>query len=130
MPHPPQDLQFRDHALQTFLDHVASKTPTPGGGSVAAVAGAMAAGLVAMTARLSSTRLMDAPTITAEADRLREIALRLADHDAIAYQDVRPPAPFLRAPTSITGDTDYAKRWPALRMCPWNWRESRPGSPG
>ena len=37
MPHPPQDLQFRDHALQTFLDHVASKTPTPGGGSVAAV---------------------------------------------------------------------------------------------
>jgi len=88
LPHPPQDLQFRDHALQTFLDHVASKTPAPGGGSVAAVAGAMAAGLVAMTARLSSTRLMDAPTITAEADRLREIALRLADHDAIAYQDV------------------------------------------
>ncbi len=29
-----------------------------------------------------------------------------------------PPAPFLRAPTSITGDTDYAKRWPALRMWP------------
>ena len=36
-----------------FLDDLAAATPTPGGGSAAAYSGAMAAGLVAMVARLT-----------------------------------------------------------------------------
>jgi methenyltetrahydrofolate cyclohydrolase len=39
--------------LGTFLDALASKAPTPGGGSVAALGGAMAAGLVSMVCALS-----------------------------------------------------------------------------
>jgi formiminotetrahydrofolate cyclodeaminase len=36
-----------------FIDELAAATPTPGGGSAAAYAGAMAAGLVSMVARLT-----------------------------------------------------------------------------
>jgi formiminotetrahydrofolate cyclodeaminase len=39
--------------LKRFLDKVASDTPTPGGGSVSALAGALSASLVAMVAGLS-----------------------------------------------------------------------------
>jgi formiminotetrahydrofolate cyclodeaminase len=40
-------------SLQTFLDQVASVEPAPGGGSVAALSGALAASLVAMVCRLT-----------------------------------------------------------------------------
>ncbi len=39
--------------LKTFLEDVASKKPTPGGGSVAALAGSLAGGLVSMVCRLT-----------------------------------------------------------------------------
>lgn len=41
------------HSLEIFLDHVASVEPAPGGGSVAALSGALAAALVAMVCRLT-----------------------------------------------------------------------------
>lgn len=44
---------MRDEALGKFLDRLASADPTPGGGSASALAGAMAAGLLAMVSRLS-----------------------------------------------------------------------------
>ncbi len=42
-----------DQPLQTFLDALASAEPVPGGGSVAALSGALAASLLAMVCRLT-----------------------------------------------------------------------------
>lgn len=44
---------FKQQSLQTFLDRLASSDPTPGGGSAAAVMGAMGAALVSMVANLT-----------------------------------------------------------------------------
>jgi formiminotetrahydrofolate cyclodeaminase len=44
---------IKDKAVQTFLDELASKASTPGGGSAAAIMGAMAAALVSMVANLT-----------------------------------------------------------------------------
>ncbi|MFT5425782.1 MAG: formiminotetrahydrofolate cyclodeaminase [Gammaproteobacteria bacterium] len=44
---------IKDKSLQVFLDELADKTPTPGGGSGAAVMGAMGAALVSMVCNLT-----------------------------------------------------------------------------
>lgn len=44
---------FERHSLSDFLDQLASASPTPGGGSAAAVMGAMGAALVGMVANLT-----------------------------------------------------------------------------
>ena len=85
---------FGDEPLGRFLDLVASEEPTPGGGSVAAgsaaaIAVALAAGLVALVGRLSGKQLDDAPAVVAGADDLRRRALALADEDAAVYGEVR-----------------------------------------
>ncbi|CAL1239871.1 methenyltetrahydrofolate cyclohydrolase [Candidatus Methylocalor cossyra] len=43
----------KDQSIQQFLDTLASKTPTPGGGSAAAIMGAMGAALVSMACNLT-----------------------------------------------------------------------------
>jgi formiminotetrahydrofolate cyclodeaminase len=80
--------RFEDETLRRFVDLVASDQPAPGGGAVAAVAVALAAGLVAMSARLSPGQLDDAVAVAAEADAIRDSALQLADDDAAAYRAV------------------------------------------
>jgi formiminotetrahydrofolate cyclodeaminase len=74
--------------VRGFLDQLAARTPTPGGGGAAAVTGAMAAGLVAMAARFSARQLPEAGDLADQADRLRYMASQLADMDARAYTDV------------------------------------------
>ncbi len=44
---------IKDKSLQVFLDELASRAPTPGGGSGAAVMGAMGAALVSMVCNLT-----------------------------------------------------------------------------
>jgi len=71
--------------VERFLDRIASVEPAPAGGSVAAVAVAMAAGLVAKAARLAhgwpkATEVVE----RAEALRSRLATLALADADAYA----------------------------------------------
>ena len=44
---------FKEQQLQTFLDQLASKASTPGGGSAAAIMGAMGAALLSMVANLT-----------------------------------------------------------------------------
>jgi formiminotetrahydrofolate cyclodeaminase len=74
--------------LDDFLDGLAARTPTPGGGGAAAVTGAMAAGLVAMAARFSVARLPGALELAEQADELRCRAADLAEADAVAYTAV------------------------------------------
>jgi methenyltetrahydrofolate cyclohydrolase len=79
---------FLDEPVRGFLDQLAAWTPTPGGGGAAAVTGAMAAGLVAMAARFSATRLPGAGELADEADGLRRRLAGLAEEDARAYAAV------------------------------------------
>lgn len=79
---------FLDEPVRGFLDQLAARTPTPGGGGAAAVTGAMAAGLVAMAARFSATQLPDAGELADQADELRRRLAQLADLDAQAYAAV------------------------------------------
>jgi methenyltetrahydrofolate cyclohydrolase len=83
---PPES--FLDQPVRGFLDQLAARTPAPGGGGAAAVTGAMAAGLVAMAARFSATRLPGAGELADQADKLRLMAAQLADMDARAYAAV------------------------------------------
>jgi formiminotetrahydrofolate cyclodeaminase len=48
--------ELRHQSVQQFLDQLASATPTPGGGSVAALSGALAAGLITMVCDLTIGR--------------------------------------------------------------------------
>jgi formiminotetrahydrofolate cyclodeaminase len=45
--------EIKDQSVQTFLDELASKSATPGGGSAAAVMGALAAALISMVCNLT-----------------------------------------------------------------------------
>jgi len=80
--------------LSDWTDELASGSPTPGGGSAAALAGTLAAALVAMVARLTIGRKAYAAVearareILAEAERLRAELRRLVDEDAAAYAGV------------------------------------------
>ncbi len=44
---------YLEQSLQNYLDELASFQPTPGGGSAAALSGAMAAALASMVVRLT-----------------------------------------------------------------------------
>ena len=78
-------------SLEAFLDQAASASPTPGGGALAAVGGALAAAMVGMTARLTLGRpryeaVQDAVTALADqSDDARRALLELAEADAAAY---------------------------------------------
>ena len=75
-----------EKSLATFLDELAAKTSAPGGGAVAALSVAMAAGLVGMAARFSVKTLgEEAHTLAARADALRAEGGLLAQADAEAY---------------------------------------------
>lgn len=81
-------------SLEDFLDVVASDCPTPGGGSVAAVEGALAAALVEMVTRLTlgKERFKEQEALMVEsleaAYRLRAQFAELTDLDTEAYDNV------------------------------------------
>jgi len=76
----------------TFLDVLASGTPTPGGGCAAAYAGAMAAALVAMVARLTIGKKKYAEfeaqmqSILEQAEVLRATLTEAVQRDAAAFE--------------------------------------------
>src|SRR5947208_16741723 len=84
----------RGPSLDGWIDELAGGAPTPGGGSAAALAGTLAAALVAMVARLTIGRKAyaavesQAHEILAEAEQLRTDLRRLVDEDAAAYEGV------------------------------------------
>jgi methenyltetrahydrofolate cyclohydrolase len=80
--------RYFDATVAGFVEQVADETPVPGGGPVAAVVTAMAAGLVAMVARISRKHWEGAAGAVAQAEVLRARAAPLADEDAEAYESV------------------------------------------
>ena len=76
----------------SFIDELAAPTPTPGGGSAAAYAGAMGAGLVAMVAGLTIGKKKYAE-VEAEMQAIRVVAENLrtelthaVDDDAVSFE--------------------------------------------
>jgi len=86
--------QYSQLSLAQLLDAFASNQPVPGGGSAAALAGAIGASLLIMVAGLPKTRHgtdEERSALTAAADRLRPLRDELAsliDRDSEAYTSV------------------------------------------
>ncbi len=80
-----------DRTLRAFSDDLASDAPVPGGGSAAAYAAVLGAGLAAMVARIAIKKAPDDTALRdciAEVDNLRADFLRLVDDDSAAYARV------------------------------------------
>jgi len=81
-------------SVRELVDAFSAPTPTPGGGSAAALAGAMAASLLAMVAGMSKTRTAgDDARRALDAVRLplltrRDELMDLMDRDSAAYETV------------------------------------------
>jgi len=80
--------------LSGFLDELASSSPAPGGGSVAALAGAVGAALTSMVCNLTIGKKKyagveaDMKAILSQAESLRGQFTRLIDKDTVAFNKV------------------------------------------
>ncbi len=85
---------LREQNLKEFCESLASVDPVPGGGSVAADAGALAASLVSMVAKTTIGKSgyedawEDMEKLMEQADNTASRMLELVDEDAQAYQAV------------------------------------------
>jgi len=81
-------------SVKEYLDQLGSGSAVPGGGSAAAVAGAMGVSLLAMVARISARKTGDSPDgsrlleLVPELDELRARLGRLSQDDIDAYRGV------------------------------------------
>ena len=82
---------FTDTTVRAFLDQLASNAPTPGGGSVAALTGSLAAGLISMVCNLTigKEKYKDVEPavkdILARSEALRSQLMELIEADVAAY---------------------------------------------
>ncbi len=87
-------MSFAELSFRQLVAQVASSDPTPGGGSVAALGGSLAAGLAAMVARFTLSRPKYQPVwpamerLLGRAESLAQELMTLADRDSAAYQEV------------------------------------------
>jgi formiminotetrahydrofolate cyclodeaminase len=77
--------------LDVLRDQVASRAPTPGGGSVACICATLATGLLVMAAEITRASLTSADTralddVLAEGRRLVAALTAHADHDVVAFR--------------------------------------------
>ena len=85
---------YADYTVFALLEETASNSPVPGGGSMAALGAAVAAGLSEMVANLTLGRRGFEPVqdemaeIAEKAGGLRKKLLKDIDRDALAYQTV------------------------------------------
>lgn len=87
-------MPFKDQTITQFLSELSSSAPTPGGGSTAALAGALAAGLICMVSSLTISKKNYEPVepqmkkILAEAQACRDESIELMERDAAAFAQV------------------------------------------
>jgi methenyltetrahydrofolate cyclohydrolase len=105
-----------DQSVSAFLDQIAAEEPAPGGGAVAAVVTAMAAGLVGMGARFSRKHWDGWKPVATEADELRERVGPLAQADADAFAEylaaIRLPKDDQKRDQAVTQATERAAAVP------------------
>ena len=105
-----------DRTIREFLDELASSAPTPGGGSAAALVGAVGAALLAMVGNLTAGKKgyeavdRSMRDLVAESDRLRGELARLADEDVRVFGAVMAA---YRMPRG--GDAERAARRDAIQ---------------
>ena len=86
--------KYRDYTLKEYLNSLSMRAPVPGGGSAAALSGALGAALISMVANYSIGRKHSANVevkikkILADSERIRKRLLVLVDLDAQAYLKV------------------------------------------
>lgn len=86
--------KFRNHSLKEYLDHLSAREPVPGGGSAAALTGAVGSGLISMVAQYSIGKSDDKKVeevlkkTLKDSNRIRLKLLDLVDRDAEAYMQV------------------------------------------
>jgi len=66
--------------IKKFLKELSSKKPTPGGGSISALVGSLAAGLTSMAAKFSGDQ-----KTARRAERLMRVLMELIERDAQAF---------------------------------------------
>lgn len=93
--------RLHELSVRSLLDAAASESPTPGGGSVAALTGALAAGLVEMAARNSPEWELRGAAI-AQAKTLRERLAELAPLNDEVYEHALAA---LRLPLDVDRDS-------------------------
>ena len=82
-----------DKKVSNFLDELASNSPTPGGGSVAALAGALGAALITMVGNLTIGKKKyedveeDIKKITSSSEKLRYELSQLIEEDVKAFNN-------------------------------------------
>lgn len=80
--------------IDQFLDLLASSSPTPGGGGIAALAGALAAGLLSMVSNLTLGKEKyaavqdEVKSLLAQSEELRRRLHRMVDDDAQAFNQI------------------------------------------
>jgi formiminotetrahydrofolate cyclodeaminase len=85
---------IKDSSVQTFLDQLASRESTPGGGSAAAIMGAMGAALVSMVCNLTIGKKNyaavegDLKEVLRESEELRQRLTGMVSDDVRAFNQV------------------------------------------
>jgi len=85
---------LKDTSIELFLDDLASRKPTPSGGSAAAVMGAMGAALVSMVCNLTIGRTQyrdfeeELKSVLTKAEELRRDLIKMIEEDMQAFDAV------------------------------------------
>ncbi len=85
---------FKDYTIKDFLNQTASNEPPPGGGSIAALTGAIAYSLTEMVANLSINKEKyaefqnDFESLVSKSEKLRNDLLEDIDNDASSFDEV------------------------------------------
>jgi formiminotetrahydrofolate cyclodeaminase len=103
-------------SVETFLDELASGNPTPGGGSAAAIMGAMGAGLVSMVCNVTIGKKgyegveTEMRTVRDESERVRRRLTAMVGEDIAAFDSILAAYKLPKAT-----DDDKARRVSAIQ---------------